>query len=243
MLMAQESSGVDFKRLSADLFIDSDKKEVRGDVQYQFEVERPDTLLINKRDLIIEKFEINGINWYGNGENIFSDEVIKIPVVPANDNIIELSYHIRPKKAMYFIGDQVWTQGQGKYTSHWLPSLDDVNDKMEFDLTITHKEGYQVIANGKLINKEFSEGYATWYYDMKAPMSSYLAAITVGNYSKKVEYSESGIPLEYYFYPEDSSKVEPTYRYTKVMFDFLENELKPHFCISVSWLNLTDIQK
>ncbi len=38
------------------------------------------------------------------------------------------------------------------------------------------------------------------------PMSSYLLAIAIGKYNKKVEYSKSGIPLEMYYYPEDSSK-------------------------------------
>ena len=37
--------------------------------------------------------------------------------------------------------------------------------------------------------------------------------------------SRSGIPLELYYYPEDSLKVEPTYRYTRRMFDFLEGEI------------------
>ena len=60
---------------------------------------------------------------------------------------------------------------------------------------------------------------------MQKPMSSYLVALAIGKYNKKVEYSKSGIPLEMYYYPENSLKVEPTYRYTKQMFDFLEDEI------------------
>lgn len=207
------------------MFINSDKKEVSGEVRLEFDASQSDTLVINKRDLIIEQFSLNGIDWIGAGANIFAEELIQIPVLASKGNSIALKYRVRPKKAMYFIGDQVWTQGQGKYTSHWLPSLDDVNDKIEFDFKVTHKSGPQVIANGKLVNKEFSDGYTTWNYDMVAPMSSYLAAIAIGDYKKKVEYSESGIPLEYYYYPQDSAKVEPTYRYTKRIFDYLETEI------------------
>jgi aminopeptidase N len=42
----------------------------------------------------------------------------------------------KPKQTMYFVGSesndnvQIWTQGQGKYTSHWFPSFDDVNEKV-----------------------------------------------------------------------------------------------------------------
>lgn len=120
---------------------------------------------------------------------------------------------------------QIWTQGQGKYTSNWLPSIDDMNDKIEFDLSITFDKGYEVISNGKLTQKEEAFGKTVWHYDMNQPMSSYLVALAIGKYQKKVEYSKSGIPLEMYYYPEDSLKVEPTYRYTKQMFDFLETEI------------------
>ncbi|MFC0605008.1 M1 family metallopeptidase [Winogradskyella pulchriflava] len=136
-----------------------------------------------------------------------------------------------PKKAMYFLGwendgrKQIWTQGQGKYTSNWLPSIDDVNDKIEFDLKFLAPRGYEVISNGKLKSKADSGSGLLWEYDMEKPMSSYLVAVAVGEYSKKSELSKSGIPLEYYYYPEDSLKVEPTYRYSKQMFDYLEDEI------------------
>ncbi len=151
-----------------------------------------------------------------------------------------------PKKALYFIDcndnkdvtssdsdshqncigkQQIWTQGQGKYTSNWLPSIDDMNDKIEFDLSITFDSDYEVIANGKLTDKQTNKSTTTWHYDMQKPMSSYLVALAIGKYNKKVEYSKSGLPLEMYYYPEDSLKFEPTYRYTKRMFDFLEEEI------------------
>ncbi len=225
VFVAQNNLNVNFKTVDAELFIDSDNKEVRGKVQYVFDVDQNDTLHIDKRDLIIERFSINGRELGTDIGNVFSGTMIRIPVTVSSDNSIELEYRVKPRKAMYFVGDQVWTQGQGKYTSHWLPSLDDVNDKIEFDFKITYKSGPQVIANGKLINKEFSDGFTTWNYDMVSPMSSYLAAIVVGDYKKKVEYSNSGVPLEYYYYPKDSLKVEPTYRHTKAMFDFLETEI------------------
>ena len=146
--------------------------------------------------------------------------------------ILKFNYIAVPKKALYFIdwknddgNKQIWTQGQGKYTSNWLPSIDDMNDKIEFDLNIRFDENYEVISNGKLINKKTEAGFTTWHYDMQKPMSSYLVALAIGKYSKKVAVSKSGIPLEMYYYPDDSLKFEPTYRYTKKMFDFLEEEI------------------
>ncbi len=142
---------------------------------------------------------------------------------------LHLDYGMTPKKAIYFVekenSNQIWTQGQGKYTSNWLPSIDDMNDKIEFDLNVTYDKDYTVIANGKLAEKQINESTITWHYDMQQPMSSYLVALVVGKYDKKEITSKSGIPIQLYYYPEDSAKVEPTYRYTKQMFDFLEEEI------------------
>ncbi|MCB0374087.1 MAG: hypothetical protein KDD31_13830, partial [Muricauda sp.] len=120
---------------------------------------------------------------------------------------------------------QIWTQGQGKYTSHWLPSLDDMTDKVEFDLSLVFRNDYTVISNGKLIDKEERIGEAKWKFDMQQPMSSYLVGFAIGNFDKQVLKSTSGVPIELYFKPKDSSKVEPTYRYTQHIFDFLEKEI------------------
>ena len=224
-MFAQQSEYVDFKRIEADIVIDYEKKLVSGWVTYEVKVSEVDTLMIDKRDLVISYFSINGTEKLNPTKNIFENSKIKIPVLPSENTIIRLQYHTSPKKAMYFIEDQIWTQGQGKYTSHWLPSIDDVNEKIEFDLTISFKNNYEVIANGKLIHKEEKGDYVTWKYDMKQPMSSYLVALAIGKYNKKTEFSKSGIPLLYYYYPEDSLKVEPTYRHTKQMFDFMETEI------------------
>ena len=49
-------------------------------------------------------------------------------------NKVSFSYSATPKQTLYFTGQdenlQIWTQGQGKYTSFWLPSFDDVNEKV-----------------------------------------------------------------------------------------------------------------
>ena len=133
---------------------------------------------------------------------------------------------------------QVWTQGQGKYTSHWLPSIDDMNDKIEFDISIKAAPQFQVIANGQLQpHDSIGDFYKYWRFDMTQPMSSYLAAFVVGDFDKKVIHSKSGIPIELYFEPKDSIKFEPTYRYSKEIFDFLEEEIG----VAYPWQNYKQV--
>lgn len=142
---------------------------------------------------------------------------------------------MKPKQTLYFFEDQIWTQGQGKYTSHWLPSIDDVNDKIEFDLLLYAPIDKAVVANGKLMEAgEFPE---VRHFDMKKPMSSYLVAFAIGDFHKKDLVSNSGIPIELYYKPSDSLKVEPTYRYSKQIFDFLETEIG----VAYPWQNYKQV--
>ena len=226
---AQQTEYVDFEKASVTLEINPDIKEISGLVTYTFDIiKEKDSIYIDAQHMTFESVLLN------NEKAVFHNDGKKLWIIndlkPSSDNQIFFSYKGSPKKAMYFTGSkenhQIWTQGQGKYTSNWLPSIDDMNDKIKFDLSITYDNDYTVLANGKLINKEVvGEEQTKWYYDMQQPMSSYLVALAIGKYNKKVEISKSGIPLEMYYYPEDSAKVEPTYRYTKQMFDFLEEEI------------------
>ena len=233
----QQTEYVDFKRISADIAMMPDAKKVNGKVSINFEVLKAtdsifvDAQRMNFTDISLLKIgphvavEMVGLKSKNDEKHLIIYNDFE------KDSIYELrfSYAAKPNKALYFIEKnnepQIWTQGQGKYTSNWLPSLDDVNDKIEFDLSITYDKAYTVVANGQLIEKQVNDSTLTWHYDMKNPMPSYLAALAIGKYEKLTETSKSGVSLEYYYYPEDALKVEPTYRYSIQMFDFLENEI------------------
>ncbi|NRA91815.1 MAG: M1 family metallopeptidase [Psychroserpens sp.] len=225
---AQNMRNIDFTNGDITVYIDPIKKSIEGTVLYRFNVQSTDTVIIDKRDLKINYFRINNDEWLVDS-NLFKKEKIKLLLSKSNTNEIEIKYTAKPKKTFYILNRKdnwnIWTQGQGKYTSHWLPSFDDVNEKVEFDLSITFDEDYEVLSNGKLDSISYSEGYKTWHYNMNKPMSSYLVALAIGKYDVLKQTSKSGVPIELYYYIEDSAKVEPTYRYTKQMFDFLEDEI------------------
>lgn len=230
--LAQQTDYVDFKSAKASIiFGDLTKNEVIGKIAFEIEILKDiDSIFIDAINFQDIKYVLNDIyeDSLYNGKQL----IIKHPFKVDTKHKIEVEWKASPKKAMYFIdwdnefgNKQIWTQGQGKYTSNWLPSIDDMNDKIEFDLNITFHKDYEVISNGKLTNLQSRDSTKIWNYDMQQPMSSYLVALAIGKYSKKIEYSKSGIPLEMYYYPEDSLNFEPTYRFTKQMFDFLEEEI------------------
>ncbi|GAA4974550.1 M1 family metallopeptidase [Algibacter aquimarinus] len=236
---SQQTEYVDFKTADIKINIAPKHRLISGSAKYTFTILKDiDSVYLDAKSFShIEGLLEDQIYHDYDGKHFILKKAFK----KGSTFSLNLDFTTNPKKALYFVekGEkpQIWTQGQGKYTSNWLPSIDDMNDKIEFDLSITFDKSYEVIANGQLKDKKTNDSATTWHYDMKEPMSSYLVALAIGKYNKKVEYSKSGIPIEMYYYPEDSLKVEPTYRYTKQIFDFLEEEIG----VSYPWQNYKQV--
>lgn len=236
VLQAQQTDYVDFISVDAEIVIPKDSTRIWGKVDFDFKVLKSnDSVFIDARNMDVSMLVLWNSTLdegrymqvkYNNNKN----KIIIYDKFKAGINYkLHFEYEVKPTKAIYFTRKKsiwnIWTQGQGKYTSHWLPSIDDVNEKMVFNLMVSANENYKIISNGNLKRQYEWDGFIASYFEMDKPMSSYLVALAIGKYDKKTETSKSGIPLEYYYYPEDSLKVEPTYRYTKQMFDFLEKEI------------------
>ena len=231
-LIAQQTEFVDFKHVESVLLFNQIKVDstVFNSYQVKFDIlKHTDSVYLDAQNMKFMNVALDKapVKFKNDGKKL----IIYHSFEANSTHTLNFLFFASPKKAMYFIGwdnesqNQVWTQGQGKYTSNWLPSIDDMNDKIEFDLTIVAPKGYQVVSNGSMVSKRETPTYDLWQFDMQNPMASYLVALVIGKYKKKVEHSKSGIPLEMYYYPEDSLKFEPTYRYTTQMFDFLEEEI------------------
>ncbi|WP_373056828.1 M1 family metallopeptidase [Zunongwangia sp. H14] len=238
---------VDFKNVNASISIFPEEEKVQGRVVYLFDVLAPaDSIFIDAQNMNFQQVTLNGKEAEVNndGKHLW----VKSDFSPSEENKIALEYSAFPSQAMYFINwnepagvqspRQVWTQGQGKYTSYWLPSFDDLQEKAIFDLNINFRGGYEVIANGVLQEKQIlNDSVTQWQYNMEQPMSSYLVAIAAGNYRKKEITTASGVKMQLYYEPEDSLKLEPTYRYSKEIFDFFEKEIG----VAFPWQNYKQI--
>lgn len=219
---AQQTEVVDFLKISAAVAINTEEKSVSGNLLIRFQILKDtDSIYLDAKNMevengTIEHFEIS----YSDNKIFFLHDFKAGEFYETTFN-----YKAKPKQTLYFTKDQVWTQGQGKYTSHWLPSLDDMNDKIVFDMTYLPSKKTTLIANGVKKSEEDYMGKPNYFFDMQQPMSSYLVAFAMGDFDKKTIVSQSGIPIELFYRPEDSTKVEPTYRYTKDIFDFLETKI------------------
>ncbi len=241
-IQAQQTEKLDVQRISGTIHLLPETESVEGKLQVIFKVlQATDSIYLDAVKMNAEltkksKFKpelISAENRIYFVENFEAGKTYQV----------EFSYEATPKQTLYFVGwdndgsNQIWTQGQGKYTSHWLPSLDDMNDKIEFDLSYQVPQEYQVIANGKLTSTEKKEKEQLWKFDMNHPMSSYLVAVAVGNYEAKEITSASGTPIKLYYEPKDEDKEEWTYKHSQKIFDFFEKEIG----VAFPWQNYKQI--
>lgn len=234
---AQQTKVVDFKTINASLEINPIKRNVVGNATYTFAVlSKIDTIRIDAQKMQFSNVKINGetVPFVANKKQLLLFKGFK-----NGENTLTFDYEAFPTQAMYFVNwdftkttttpeevnGQIWTQGQGRYTSNWLPSFDDVNEKVIFGLAITFQKSFQVVSNGVLLNTISKGENLTWCYQMDKPMSSYLLMLAIGHFNAEKSVASSGVPLEYYYEKEDSSRIEPTYRFSKKVFDFLEKKI------------------
>ncbi|WP_245668113.1 M1 family metallopeptidase [Flagellimonas zhangzhouensis] len=220
------------------------EKQLKGSVAYQFEViSDVESIFLDAVNMEVSQVTLDGktIDFEYDNRKL----TIKNSLQQASTHNLTVNYVAKPSQTVYFLGwednvqgnEQIWTQGQGKYTSHWMPSFDEMSEKVEFDLSITVQGDYEVIANGVLKERKGESDKTTWNFDMEKPMSSYLVGFAIGNFDKERVQSSSGIPIELYYEPKDSLKVEPTYRYSKRIFDFLEQEIG----VAYPWQNYKQV--
>ena len=232
--MAQHQDKVDFIRADVSVELIPQEKRLKGLVSYELKILADvDSIFLDAKNMHFSKTLLNGNPIRSKN----TQRIIKVyhQFKEGEQYKLLLQYDCTPKQTVYFLGwddnvegnEQLWTQGQGKYTSHWLPSFDDMEEKVEFDLSIKSNLNKPItIANGRIKEvKSNHNGSTITSFDMKEPMSSYLLAFVIGDYKKQELLSASGVPIENYYYPKDSLKAEPTYRYTKEIFDFLEKEI------------------
>ena len=230
LVFAQQNIHVDFISAKANLIISDGNKTISGRVLYDFKVlANTDSIRIDAKNMNFELVFINDKNVAFKNS---SKQLILFEGYKNGLNTLVINYNTKPKQTLYFVGSkaednlQIWTQGQGKYTSFWLPSFDDVNEKMIFETTITFDSDYKVISNGILVEStKNSRGTTTWHYKMVKPMASYLAMLAIGKWNCRSEKSKSGIILENYLQAKDQSKHETTYAFSKQIFDYLETEI------------------
>jgi aminopeptidase N len=232
---------LDITYMKLDVSFKESEGKVIGKVAHSFTVlqQKVDSVFFDGPGIKISKSTLNGqdlkFKTVSTGIWVFPSKSLKWD----ETGTISFEYEASPRKGIYFIGwneeapkesnpfavrKQIWTQGQGIDNRQWIPMYDDMNDKFITETSITFNKEYQVLSNGLLVKKNANGNNITWNYKMTKPHAGYLLMIAIGKYAVQTAKSKSGVPLQYWYYPEFADRMEPTYRYTPQMIDFLERE-------------------
>ena len=227
-----QAPAVDFTHGEIKLHLLPDSSMVTGVVEYTFQVLRnSDSLMVDARQMEIMEVMLNGRSHDFSFDGKRAGISIR-RLVPA-EHRLTISYKAKPTKALYFLGwkdeldgnEQIWTQGQGQNNSHWVPSFEDLSQKMTYTFQIKAPVGYTLLSNGVLNKEKSKPALGEWTYEQKQPISAYLLALALGKYKEYQLLGKGGIPLFQYLYPSDSTLYRNTYGSTLKVFEILEEEI------------------
>ena len=85
--------------------------------------------------------------------------------------------------------------GQPEVAAGWYPVNDHPIDKASYSFDVSVPDGYEVVANGILRDRDQREGWTTWEWEAREPMASYLATIDIGYWDVHRWRTEGGIPV------------------------------------------------
>jgi aminopeptidase N len=78
--------------------------------------------------------------------------------------------------------DGAFVVGEPQGAPTWFPCNDHPADKASYSIQIKVPRGTEAISNGSLVERRRSGGWTSWTWHEDAPMATYLATATIGNF-------------------------------------------------------------
>lgn len=108
----------------------------------------------------------------------------------------------------------------------WFPNNNHPADKATFDFEITTDSELTVVANGVLEGiKEVGGGQSTTTWRMDDPMTTYLAAVYIGDFELQESFTADGLRIRNYFPPAFADDLDDDFELTADVIDFFETLL------------------
>ncbi len=235
---------VDMQHLTLELRFQPKEGRLEGSATYTFRPlqQRVDTLFLDAPGIAVKNVMVDGSSSRFKTDSAGLTVYFTPSLQWETAHTLQIEYSATPKKGIYFVGwntntdniandpdrirEQIWTQGQGTDNRFWIPSYDDVNDKLITELIVYFDPAYEVLSNGKLINTgiENDGTLKRWHYAMEHPHANYLIMLGIGAYRYQDYTSENGIISRQYCYPDRKECVAPTYAYSAEMMDWIATE-------------------
>lgn len=157
------------------------------------------------------------------------------PIPVDRQTTVIVSYAAEPTEGIYFRtpemgyrkGDtHLFSQGEEIEARHWYPCLDSPNQRLTSEVTCHVPKAMIVISNGRLLSTDSdpSTGLTAYHWSQEKSQANYLVSLVAG-YFKKVEDKYRNIPLSFYTPASEINEAENSFRDTKDMVGFFEEEI------------------
>jgi len=157
------------------------------------------------------------------------------PIPADKEAWVTIEYRAEPINGLYFRtpemgykpGDtHLFTQGEQTEARHWYPCPDAPNQKFTSQITCRVPEGMTAISNGRKVSEtnDAATGLVAVTWRQEKPHANYLISLCAG-YFRKVEDRYRDIPLAFFTPPSDINEAQNSFRDTKDMMAFFEEEI------------------
>jgi len=137
---------------------------------------------------------------------------------------------IRDDRGLYFINTdkriktkpaQIWTQGETEANSHWLPTLDQPNERFTMRLELTVPDSFVTLSNGSLdVSLKAGNGLRKDVWVMNKTVQPYAYMMAIGNFVKVEDSSWRNREISYYVEPPFAPYAKHMFRHTPEMVEY-----------------------
>ncbi len=123
---------------------------------------------------------------------------------------LDLKWHARPKRGLNFVQpdvdapqrpQHVWSQGETEEARYWLPSPDDPDERLSWNVTIIAPAAWQALSNGEPGPRTVADNKATTRYAFTQEAPIYLLNIAAGPFVA-VDHPHALTPLRTWALPD-----------------------------------------
>ncbi len=112
---------------------------------------------------------------------------------------------------------------------HWLPVVDHPSDKATCDFMVTAPSHYRVIANGKRVTEyAMPNGQTLTHWHEGTPIPTKVMVVGAARFAVDEVGTVSGIPVQSWLYPRDSTKGFIDYKPARAMLQFFIDKIGPY---------------
>jgi aminopeptidase N len=151
---------------------------------------------------------------------------------------IAIKYHGRPDDGLIIRKNQYgdfayFADNWPNRAHHWFPGIDHPYDKATAEFIVTAPADYDVIANGRLVEKRsLQNGNELTHWREETPIPTYCMVIGAAQFAilnlGEVERDGPDVPVFYYLYPKDRDRGAKSYGRVREIIEFFSSLVGPY---------------